>query len=54
MVYQLAQGDLSLLEISEAEKTALAEQAKLADAAAVSRILEVLADCEYQLRNAAS
>lgn len=54
MVYQLAQGDLSLLEISEAEKAALAEQAKLADAAAVARILEVLADCEYQLRNAAS
>ena len=54
MVYQLAQGDLSLLEISETEKAALAEQAKLVDAAAVARILEVLADCEYQIRNAAS
>lgn len=54
MVFQVSKGDVALLEISEAEQSALAEQAKLADAAAVSRILEVFAECEYQLRGAAS
>ena len=54
MVYQVSKGDISLLEISEAEKSALADQAKHADSHAVSRILEVLADCEMQLRNATS
>ena len=54
MVYQVSKGDVALLEISEAEQSALAEQAKLADAAAASRILEVFAECEYQLRGAAS
>ena len=54
MVFQVSKGDAALLEISEAEQGALAEQAKLADAAAVSRILEVFAECEYQLRGAAS
>jgi len=54
MVFQVSKGDVSLLEISEAEQSALAEQAKLADTAAVARILEVFAECEYQLRGAAS
>ena len=54
MVYQVSKGDENLLEISEAEKTALAEQAKHTDNHAVSRILEVLTDCEMQLRNATS
>ena len=54
MVYQVSNGDVRLLEISELEKNALAEQAKLADGSAVSRILEVFTDCEFQLRNAAS
>ena len=54
MVYQVSKGDISLLEISEAEKSALADQAKQADSHAASRILEVLADCEMQLRNATS
>ncbi len=54
MVFQVSKGDVALLEISEAEQSALAEQAKLADAAAASRILEVFAECEYQLRGAAS
>ena len=54
MVYQVSKGDINLLEISEAEKTALAEQAKHTDNHAVSRILEVLTDCEMQLRNATS
>ncbi|SVA73168.1 uncharacterized protein METZ01_LOCUS126022 [marine metagenome] len=54
MVYQISKGDVNLLEISEAEKTALADQAKHTDSHAVSRILEVLTDCEIQLRNATS
>ena len=54
MVFQVSKGDVALLEISEAEQNALGEQAKLADAAAASRILEVFAECEYHLRGAAS
>ena len=54
MIYQVSEGDAGILEISEAEQTALAEQAQLADRSAVSRILEVLTDCEIQLRNATS
>ena len=54
MVYQVSNGDVSLLEISELEKNALAEQAPLADGSAVNRILEVFTECEIQLRNAAS
>lgn len=54
MIYQVSEGDTGILEISEAEQTALAEHAQLADRSAVSRILEVLADCEIQLRNATS
>lgn len=54
MIYQVSEGDTGILEISEAEQTALAVQAQLADRSAVSRILEVLADCEIQLRNTTS
>ena len=54
MVFQVSKGDVSLMEISEAEKTALADQAKQIDSHATSRILEVLTDCEIQLRNAMS
>ena len=54
MVFQLSKGDLSLLEISEAESDALSAQSKLVDSSAVSRVLEVITHCEIQLRNAAS
>ena len=54
MVFQVSKGDVALLEISEAEQSALAAQAKLADASTASRILEVFAECEFQLRSAAS
>ncbi len=54
LVYQVSKGDISLLEISEAEKSALADQANHTDSHAVSRILEILTDCEMQLRNATS
>jgi DNA polymerase-3 subunit gamma/tau len=54
LLFQVSSGDLSLLEVSEAEAAALAEQAKLASAEALTRILEVFGDAEMRLRDAAS
>jgi DNA polymerase-3 subunit gamma/tau len=54
LIFQVSKGDLSLLEVAEAETTALREQSKSADAAALARILEVLTDAEGRLRDAAS
>jgi DNA polymerase-3 subunit gamma/tau len=54
LIYQVSRGDLNLLEASEAEVTALKEQASLANTDALTRILESLADAELRLRDAAS
>ena len=54
LIYQVVQGDLTMLEISETEAAALAEQSKMADAQGLTRILQVLGDAEYRLRDAAS
>jgi DNA polymerase III subunit gamma/tau len=54
LVYKVSKGDLSLLEVSEAEAQSLAEQGKLADAGALTRILEVLTDAEGRLREVTS
>ncbi len=54
LIYQVSKGDLNLLEASEAEVAALKEQAALASADAFTRVLEVLADAELRLRDAAS
>ena len=54
ILFQVSKGDLNLLEVSEAEVTALKEQSALATADALTRILEVLADAELRLRDAAS
>ena len=54
LVYLVSNGDVGILEISEAEKTALKEQTRLADPGVVSRVLEVFTDCEFQLRGASS
>jgi DNA polymerase-3 subunit gamma/tau len=54
LIYQVSHGDLNLLEVSEAEVTALKEQAALASTDAFTRILEVFADTELRLRDAAS
>ena len=43
-----------MLEASEAEVSALKEQAALASTDAFTRVLEVLADAELRLRDAAS
>jgi DNA polymerase-3 subunit gamma/tau len=54
LIYQVSRGDLNLLEVSEAEIAALKEQAALANTDAFTRILEVFADTELRLRDAAS
>jgi DNA polymerase-3 subunit gamma/tau len=54
LVYLVSRGDVGLLQISEAEATALKEQAGLTNHSAVSRVLETLTDCELQLRGASS
>ena len=54
LIYQVSKGDLNLLETSEAEVAALKEQSALATTDAFTRILEVLADAELRLRDAAS
>ena len=54
ILFQVSKGDLSLMEVSEAEASALKEQATLAATDALTRILEVLADAELRLRDAAS
>jgi DNA polymerase-3 subunit gamma/tau len=54
LIYQVSKGDLNLLEASEAEVAALKDQASLSNTDALTRILEVLADAELRLRDAAS
>ncbi len=54
ILFQVSKGDLSLMEVSEAEAGALKEQSLLATTDALTRILEVLADAELRLRDAAS
>ena len=54
LIFQVANGDLSMLEVSEGEAAALAPQSKMAGAEGLTRILEVLADAEMRLRDAAS
>jgi DNA polymerase-3 subunit gamma/tau len=54
LIYLVSKGDLSLLEASEAEVAALKQQAALSNQDALTRILEVFADAELRLRDAAS
>ena len=54
LIYQVSKGDLNLLEASEAEVASLKEQSALATTDAFTRVLEVLADAELRLRDAAS
>ena len=54
LIYQVSRGDLNLLEASEAEAAELKSQAALANTDALTRILEVFADAELRLRDAAS
>ena len=52
LVFQVTGGDLTLLEVSEAEAIELREQAALAPADAVGRVLEVLTLSEGRMRDA--
>ncbi len=54
LIFQVSRGDLKLLEVSEAEAVALADQVKSVDTGALTRIMEVLTECEGRLRDAAS
>ncbi|MSR65774.1 MAG: DNA polymerase III subunit gamma/tau [Pedosphaera sp.] len=54
LLFQVSNGDLSLLDVSELETAALKEQAAMATAEGLTRILEVLTDTEMRLRDAAS
>ncbi|HOB33713.1 MAG TPA: DNA polymerase III subunit gamma/tau, partial [Verrucomicrobiota bacterium] len=54
LIFQVSRGDLSLLEVSEAEVAAIREQAPLAGASALTRIMEIFAEAETRLRDAAS
>jgi DNA polymerase-3 subunit gamma/tau len=54
LIFQVSRGDLDLLEVSEAEAGTLREQSAMADANALTRIMEVLATAELRLRDAAS
>jgi DNA polymerase III subunit gamma/tau len=54
LIFQVSKGDLDMLEVSEAEGAALKEQSKMATAEGLTRIMEVLADAEMKLRDAAS
>jgi DNA polymerase III subunit gamma/tau len=54
LVFQVSKGDFRLLEVSEAAKLAIADQARLVSAESVTRVMEVLTDAEGRLRDAAS
>jgi len=54
VIFQVSGGDLKLLEVSENEVASLKEQAALASTDALTRVMEVLADAEGRLRDAAS
>ena len=54
LVYRVSRGKADWLETSEAENEVLREQAGLADTAALTRIMEILAEGEGRLRAAIS
>jgi DNA polymerase III subunit gamma/tau len=54
LIFQVSGGDLGMLEVSEAEAAALKEQSQRAGAEGLTRIMEVLAEAEMRLRDAAS
>ena len=54
LLFQVSRGDLSLLEVSEAETAALKERSPLANTGALTRILEVFAETEFRLRDTVS
>jgi DNA polymerase-3 subunit gamma/tau len=54
MIFQFSKGDLSLMDVSEQESATLAQNAAEIAPDSVTRVMEVLADAEGRLRDAAS
>jgi DNA polymerase-3 subunit gamma/tau len=54
LLFQVSKGDLSLIEASETETATLAQQTSSLTTDALTRIMEVLSQCEMNLRDAAS
>ena len=54
LIFQVSRGDLRMIEASEAEVAALKEQSERLHADALTRMLEVLTDCEGRLRDTTS
>jgi DNA polymerase III subunit gamma/tau len=54
LIFQVSQGNLTMVEASEAEAAALAEQARSVTGENLTRILEILGETEMRLRDAAS
>ncbi|MCO5053571.1 MAG: DNA polymerase III subunit gamma/tau [Verrucomicrobiae bacterium] len=54
ILFQVSKGDLELLQVSEADGSALKEQSQAVSTEALTHILEVLSDAELRLRDAAS
>lgn len=54
LIYQVSNGDLGLLEISEFEAGALATQSTAVSRDGIARIMEVFTDCEARLRDTSS
>jgi DNA polymerase-3 subunit gamma/tau len=54
LIFQVSRGDLNLIEVSEAEGAALKEQAAQIGSDGLTRIMEVLTDCEGRLRDTTS
>jgi len=54
LIYQVGKGDLTLMEVSESEAASLAQQSTRATTDSLTRIMEVLTDCEGRLRDTTS
>ena len=54
LIFQVSHGDLTMLEISEAENAALRQQSAVATVDGLTRIMEALAEAETTLREAVS
>ena len=54
LIFKISKGDTTLLEAAEAEIATLAQQAREIQPPALTRIMEVLTDCESRLRDAPS
>jgi DNA polymerase-3 subunit gamma/tau len=54
LLYQLSQGDLSLLEVSDAEAATLKQQSTQSSTEGLTRVMDLLSEYEGRLRDAAS